>query len=98
MLPREKLLKYGASSLSESELIAILLRTGTKGQNVVDVSEILYKEMNASLYTLHRAKMEQIQGINGLGQVKAITLKAALELGMRLHRELVTTGKDKDTI
>jgi len=90
MLPREKLLKLGPAQLTESELIAILLRTGTKGQNVVDVSLQLYEEMGNSLYSLHQSSFERIKKINGLGEVKAVTLKAALELGMRLHRELIT--------
>jgi DNA repair protein RadC len=88
MLPREKLLKYGASELTESELIAILLRTGTKGQNVIDVSETLFSAMDDSLYKLQQSSLEKIQKTNGLGEVKAITIKAALELGVRLYKEL----------
>jgi len=89
IMPREKLLKYGAGSLSVDELIAILLRTGTSHMNVLKVSESLYSNMDQSLYKLQQAPLEDIKKIKGMGEVKAITIKASLELGVRLYRELV---------
>src|SRR6056297_295127 len=89
IMPREKLLKYGAGSLSVDELIAILLRTGTPQMNVLKVSEQLYSSMDHSLYKLQQAPLERIKEIKGMGQVKAITLKASLELGVRLYSELI---------
>ncbi|MDN5359717.1 MAG: repair protein RadC [Thermotogaceae bacterium] len=89
IMPREKLLKYGSGSLTADELIAILLRTGTPQMNVLKVSEQLYSSMDHSLYKLQQAPLEKIKRIKGMGQVKAITLKASLELGVRLYKELV---------
>jgi len=89
IMPREKLLKYGAGSLNVDELIAILLRTGSSQMNVLKLSEQLYASMDQSLYRLQQAPLEDMKKIKGMGQVKAITLKASLELGVRLYRELV---------
>jgi len=93
IMPREKLLKYGANSLRVDELIAILLRTGTSQMNVLKVSESLYSQMDYSLYKLQQSPLESIKQIKGLGEVKAITLKASLELGVRLYQELVVETK-----
>ncbi len=88
MMPREKLLKYGASTLKPEELIAILLRTGTAQMNVVKVAQTLYSQMDSSLYRLQQSPIDYIKRVKGLGEVKAITLKASLELGVRLYQEL----------
>jgi len=89
IMPREKLLKYGAGKLRVDELIAILLRTGSAQMNVLKVSEMLYSGMDNSLYKLQQAPLESIKKVKGLGEVKAITLKASLELGVRLYQELI---------
>jgi len=93
IMPREKLLKYGSGYLRVDELIAILLRTGTSQMNVLKVSETLFSQMDNSLYKLQQAPLESIKKIKGLGEVKAITLKASLELGVRLYQELVVEKK-----
>lgn len=82
--PREKLRERGAASLSRAELIAILLRTGMKGQSVVQMAQQLLKEHNNSLDELARAPLESIAGMKGIGMTKAIQLKAAFELARRL--------------
>lgn len=86
-LPREKLVRHGRESLSASELIAILLRTGTAGCNVLDVSAELIRQAG-SLDALARMEASDISGlIKGIGSAKAATLAAAFELGARAIQE-----------
>ena len=90
--PREKLMKQGAGALSESELIAILLRTGTVGANAVDVARELllrYQSLNA----LSRRNAKELAEIKGIGLAKALQLAAAFELGKRLAYESSSAGK-----
>lgn len=86
--PRERLARLGAEALRDSELIAILLRTGTKTMGALALAEYLLSNFG-SLRGLSHASLEELQEIDGLGQVKAVELKAALDLGKRLstHRE-----------
>jgi DNA repair protein RadC len=83
--PRERLLAVGANSLKTSELIAILLRTGTPGASAVAVGEQLLDKFG-SLENLSRASVQELAQIKGIGQAKAIELKAAFTLGARLSR------------
>ena len=85
-LPREKALKYGFSSLSDAELLAILLRTGTKELNVKDLALKILNEMN-TLNGLKNSRISKLASIKGVGEVKAITILAALELGKRLNKD-----------
>src|SRR6056297_3255460 len=89
MMPREKLKKLGASTLTKAELLAILLRTGTKETNVFELSDYLLSRMDHSLYRLQQSSAEEIMKARGMGEVKTITIKAALELGARLYSELM---------
>jgi DNA repair protein RadC len=90
--PREKLMKQGASALSESELIAILLRTGTVGANAIDVArELLMKYQ--SLTSLSRRGAKELAEVKGIGLAKALQLAAAFELGKRLAQESPARGK-----
>ena len=82
-LPREKLVKSGASSLSEVELIAILLRTGTKSLTAIDIARMLLSNSGNRLEDLCRCSISDLSKIKGLGPIKAITLIAAFELGRR---------------
>ncbi|MFD1319456.1 RadC family protein [Loigolactobacillus zhaoyuanensis] len=80
--PREQLLYSGAASLTDQQLLAILLRTGTKSLPVMTVAQqvlLAYPQ----LATLVHAKISDLEQINGIGQTKAIELQAALELGRR---------------
>jgi DNA repair protein RadC len=81
--PRERLLHYGAEALSTSEVIAILLRTGSKGENVLDLSTRLLVEFGG-LGGLARATFSELSAIKGVGEAKAAQLKAGLEIGRRL--------------
>lgn len=90
--PREKLARLGASALSDSELIAILLRTGVPGSNAIDVALKLLTEFK-SLNGLSRCSVEQIASIKGVGPAKAVQLAAAFGLGSRLARESLSKSK-----
>jgi len=80
--PRERLQAYGASVLSTSELIAILLRTGIEGQSAINVASRLLKDFG--LAGLARSSFDDLARVKGLGQAKVAQLKAAFELGRRL--------------
>jgi DNA repair protein RadC len=81
--PRERLLKYGASNISNEDLISILIRTGSKNLNVKEVSsKILSKIKNIS--SLNDLTVRELMEIKGVGQTKALTLIAAIELGKRV--------------
>lgn len=82
--PREKLMKYGAGSLSDSELLAILLRTGTQKMNVIETSRALLDHFGG-LHSLVKKEWNELQTIPGIAKVKAITLEAAFELARRIQ-------------
>ncbi|MBI4200456.1 MAG: DNA repair protein RadC [Chloroflexi bacterium] len=81
--PRERLRERGAPYLSNSELIAILLRTGTTGENVLDLATRLLS-LHGGLDGLDRASFPELAALRGMGEAKTAQLKAALELGKRL--------------
>jgi DNA repair protein RadC len=85
--PRERLVLRGADALSHAELIAILLRTGTKGVSAVEVAQQLLKKFE-SLDRLAGAPMEEIRKIKGIGRDKAIALKSAFTLARRMAEEI----------
>jgi len=85
--PRERLMKYGAQALATSELIAILLRSGTKTANAIDVARNLLLDSNGHLRELAGKDWRTLEKVHGIGKVKAITLVAALELGRRRGQE-----------
>ena len=81
--PRERFITKGAPSLSDEELIAILLRTGSKTKNVKEVSQSILKEIK-NLSNLSNYSYSSLARIDGIGPVKAITLLSAIELGKRV--------------
>ncbi len=81
--PRERLYRLGPEALRDAELVAVLFRTGTRETGAIALAEDLLSHFNG-LRNLARASLEEIQQVKGVGQVKAIELKAALELGKRL--------------
>lgn len=81
--PREKLLKFGKESLSNEELVAIILKTGTKNASVKDISIELIKSLN-DIRDLNTISINDLTKINGIKQAKAITLIASVELGKRV--------------
>lgn len=85
--PRERLVADGADALSHAELIAILLRTGLKGTNVVQVGQQLLNRFG-SLQALAKASIADLQKVKGIGRDKAVTLMAAFALAHKMAREL----------
>ncbi|MDK2800734.1 MAG: repair protein RadC [Clostridiales bacterium] len=84
--PYEKLEKHGAEVLSNAELMAIIIRTGTKSETSVEVAQRLLKEcsQDRGLAFLHDISLEELKSIKGIGRVKAIQLKAVIELAKRI--------------
>ena len=96
--PRERFIMKGVSSLSDEELIAILLRTGTKNQNVKEVARNILLETKG-LSNLNDFSYTTLSNIKGVGKVKAITLLSALELGKRAlksKQKIITIINAKD--
>jgi len=85
--PRERFEACGAEALSHAELIAILLRTGLKGTNVVEIGRQLMAKYG-SLQALAQASLEDLQTIKGIGRDKAVTLAAGFALARRMAEEL----------
>jgi len=85
--PRERLMKYGPQALATSELIAILLRSGTKTATAVDVARNLLLDTKGHLRELASRDWRALEKVHGIGSVKAVTLVAALELGRRRGQE-----------
>lgn len=81
--PRERLIRQGAKSLSNQELIAILLGTGTKMESVLAVANRVLLNFE-KLHNLKHATLEEMKDIKGIGEAKAVLLLAAIELGRRL--------------
>ncbi len=93
--PREKMLSLGKKSLTDSELIAILLRTGVIGTSAIDLAKKLLQESGNSLTNLSRMEINDLKKIHkGLGMAKSVTVIAALELGNRMMREAKETKED----
>ncbi len=88
LLPRERLLQKGAEVLSDQELLAIVLRTGTKSESVLSMANRILKGMT-SLADLSRLSLNELQEIPGIGRVKSIELKAMVELAKRIEKRLV---------
>ena len=81
--PRERMIQHGPQHLSNQEIIAILLRTGTKSESVLQLSSRFIKEFDG-LSLLKEASIEEITSFKGIGEAKAVQLMAALELGRRV--------------
>lgn len=91
--PREKLRLRGAKSLSNAELLAILLGSGTGGKNVLEVSQELMVSAGGRLTLLGAMPLEQLMQQKGVGEVRAIGIAAALELGRRCCEEMSMVDK-----
>lgn len=99
--PREKMLSKGRQNLSDSELLAILIGSGTPGISAVDLSKLILNDYNNNLNELGKAEINDfVKKYKGIGTAKAITIVAALELGRRrqhttpLERIAITSSKD----
>ena len=83
-MPREKFIALGAEAMALEELLAILLRTGRKGASVLEVAHDVVERMDHVVGGLNNATVETLREIEGIGQDKAVTICAAIELGRRL--------------
>lgn len=81
--PREKLLLKGKSALSDAELLAILLGSGTKQLSAVDLAKYILSTVNFDLSQLAKLSVSELKKFKGIGEAKAITIVSALELGRR---------------
>jgi DNA repair protein RadC len=94
--PRERLVELGPDALADSELIAILLRTGLQGKSAVEVGEELVQEFG-TLSKLAQATLEELQTIKGIGRDKAIALQSAFTLARRMAAEIHDATLKLDT-
>lgn len=85
--PREKLMMQGAGALSNAELLAILIGSGTKEESAVDLMRRILFDCNDSLNTLGKLSLDRLCAYSGIGEAKAVTLLAACELGKRRQGE-----------
>ena len=85
LLPRERLAKEGVEALSNQELLAILLRTGTRQATVFEIAQKVLSNLS-SLTDLKKMTLQELQSLSGIGRVKAIELQAMIELGHRIHK------------
>ncbi|MBK8952402.1 MAG: DNA repair protein RadC [Chitinophagaceae bacterium] len=85
--PREKLLLKGADSLSNSELLAILIQNGNKEKTAVDLAKEVLKSGKDNLHELGKLSLKDLMKIKGIGEAKAVAIIAALELGRRRQAE-----------
>ena len=98
--PREKLLSKGINSLSNAELIAILIGSGNKNESAVDLSKTILSKVNNNLNELGKLSIDDFKSFNGIGDAKAIAIIAALELGRRrklteaVNKTKITNSKD----
>jgi DNA repair protein RadC len=94
--PRERLVTLGADALSPAELVAILLRTGLRGANVLEISKQLVQKYG-SLGALAQASLDDLQMVKGIGRDKAVTLAAAFALARQMAKELRQNAPVLDT-
>ncbi len=92
--PREKLVLKGKATLSDAELIAILLGTGTASMSAVDVAKSILQAVNNDLNELARLSVKDLMKIKGVGEAKAISIVSALELGRR-RKDLASEEKPR---
>ena len=85
--PREKMIAQGKTALSNAELLAILLGSGSADESAVELSRRILASVNNSLTTLGKQSLQQLQAFKGIGQAKAITILAATEMGRRRTAE-----------
>lgn len=98
--PREKLMKQGSEMLSNSELLAIIINNGSKERSAIDLSKEILRLGHDNLDELGKLSLKDLQKIKGIGEAKAISIAAAMELGRRrsvteaLYRPKVQTSKE----
>ena len=94
--PREKLMEYGSGNLSNDELLAIILKQGTRNKSAKEVGVELLNQIN-NLSNLEYTTLEQLTKINGIGRAQALTILATVELGKRIFKKKMVNKKIKIT-
>lgn len=84
--PYEKFLNYGPEYLSDAELLAVIIRTGTRGKKSVDVAQAVLSRKEKNLLNLYRLSFQELREIPGIGKVKAIQLKCLAEITRRMAK------------
>ena len=92
--PREKLMRLGADALSNAELLAILIGSGSTKETAVELMKRVLKDCDNNLNTLGKMGIKELCNYNGVGEAKAITILAACELGKRRAREKAAERPD----
>jgi DNA repair protein RadC len=98
--PREKLTAKGAAALTNAELLAILINSGTRAHSALDLARIILQQAHDNLRELGRLTITELQRTKGIGEARAITIAAALELGRRRQtadspdRKAITSAQD----
>lgn len=95
-MPREKMMSKGVKYLSNSELLAILIRTGNKKYNALELSSMIIKKSENGIRSLHEMSIDELCNIDGVGPSKATIIKAALELGNRVSNYIPEKYKIKN--
>lgn len=85
--PREKMILKGRESLSDAELLAILLGSGSRNESAVDLSKRMLHSVDGHLSTLGKLTLKQLMAFKGIGEAKAVTIAVAMELGRRRRME-----------
>lgn len=85
--PREKLMNKGKASLSDAELIAILIGSGSRNESAVQLSKRILSSVNNNLNALGKLSLQQLMNFKGIGEAKAISIQASMELGRRRRAE-----------
>ncbi len=85
--PREKLMLKGKAALSDAELIAILIGSGSRNESAVELSKRILKSVDNNLNALGKLSIQQLMNFKGIGEAKAVTIAAAAELGRRRRDE-----------
>ena len=99
-LPYERFLRFGPEALTEAELLAIIIRTGTKGKSALEAAKDVLKLARypkKGLLGLQNLTVEELKGISGIGEVKAVKLKCITELSKRMSRAKVSAGENFTT-
>lgn len=92
--PGGKLRELGAESLSDAELLAILISTGTKGKTAEDIAKEILDQFG-SFKGMANQPLEKLTSIKGIGSVKVIRIAAAFEIARRVVKEVLSSGKEK---
>ena len=98
--PREKLRDKGKLTLSDAELVAILIGSGNRNESAVDLCKLILASVDNNLNALGKVSLKHLMEFNGIGEAKAITITAALELGRRrkfedaVKQEKITSSRD----